>query len=236
LRAVFITLSMSCLAFAQNTGSQKFQLKDTQRLSFPPGGVLHVVDSIDELTVEGWDRPDVQITTTKTTRNFYNSEDRDRAERELARLRITAERREDEVRVSAASLRRRGFPFVLFFGLTDFDLECRIKVPYAARVTVEHAAGEVHLENIAGDIHATVRRGGITLALPEEGQYTIDAKSSFGGVVSDFVGETKHTGWIVGNRFMQERKAGPPKVYLRVGYGDILILKEPRTCASGWVK
>jgi hypothetical protein len=65
------------------------------------------------------------------------------------------------------------------------------------------------------------------LALPEEGEYTIDAKSSLGGVVSDFAGKQKKAGWIMGHRFT-EGESGPRKVYVRVGYGDILLLKEPK--------
>ena len=34
MRAIFIVLSMSCLAFAQGPGSQKFQVTDTQRVEF----------------------------------------------------------------------------------------------------------------------------------------------------------------------------------------------------------
>jgi hypothetical protein len=101
-----------------------------------------------------------------------------------------------------------------------------------ARLAADHDTGEVHVDNLTSDIHVTVLNGGITLHLPQEGQYGIDAKSDLGGVASDFPGHKKRRPWLLGHQFVQEMSA-PHKLYLRVGFGDITILKILRPPTPG---
>src|SRR5258707_15776719 len=112
MRAVMVALGMTCLLLADDPGRQKVQVSNTQRLDFPSGGVLHLKNTTGELSVEGWDRPDMEITTMKSTRDFYDSQDRDKASRELDRVRITAEPHGDEDLVTTTFPKRRSFPMV----------------------------------------------------------------------------------------------------------------------------
>jgi len=220
---------MSCLVFAQDPGMQKVQAVNTQHLDFPAGGVLHLKNSFGELAVEGWDRPEVEVTTTRITQYFYDSENSEKGMRELDRVRVTTERHGDEVLVSTVFPKKRSFPMLSLHLAVSVDLESRIKVPYGARLVVEHGTGEVDVQNITGEIRATVRRGRIAVGLPEEGKYEIDAKSYLGGVVSDFLGHAKPSRRLLGTQFMDTgAPGGARKVYLRVGYGDILIRKVSR--------
>jgi len=41
---------------------------------------------------------------------------------------------------------------------------------------VEHQLGEVHVEDVTGDIDVRVLRGQVTLRLPQDGRYAIDAR------------------------------------------------------------
>lgn len=93
-----------------------------------------------------------------------------------------------------------------------------------ARLDARHGAGEVHVADLTSDIHVTVHNGGITLQLPQEGQYDIDAKSDLGDVTSDFPGHATRSHWLLGHRFVQGTPAAH-HLYLRVGFGDITILK-----------
>jgi hypothetical protein len=57
-----------CLLAAAIEPRQKVQVTKTERIDFPAGGALRLANSIGVLTVEAWDRPDVEITTIKSTK------------------------------------------------------------------------------------------------------------------------------------------------------------------------
>jgi hypothetical protein len=104
-----------------------------------------------------------------------------------------------------------------------FDLEYRIKAPRNAVLEVDHVTGEVHVYDMTADIRATVHSGLITLNLPPESVYDIDAKSELGEVISDFPGHRQRTR-VFGHQFVQGTPAAH-KLYLRAGFGDIIIFK-----------
>jgi len=222
-----IGLGMSCLLFADDEPQQFFQVTKTERLEFPSGGLLRLKNSIGEVMVEGWDRPDVELTTTKSTKELYNSQDREKALQELDQVHVAAERHGDEL-VITTDFPRYGMFKPLLRGGTRFDLDYRISVPRNARVAIEHDTGYVSLDNVTGDIHVTASQGEITLRLPENGQYAIDANSKLGDVISDFPGHMQRKRWFLGHHFTHPDAAASQKIDLSAGYGDIIILKSPR--------
>jgi hypothetical protein len=211
-----IGFGVSCL-LADNEPKQRVQATNTQRVDFAPGGTLRLENSTGELMVQGWDRPDVEITTIRSAI----------AARELEQVRIAVERRGDELVVTTA-FPRHGFLSPPFPPGTSFDLEYYIKAPRNARLIVAHYAGDVHVDEMTGDIRVTARQGEITLRLPGEGQYAIDARSKFGGVNSDFPGHETRKLWLAGHQFTNETSPAAHKIYLRIGYGDILVWKTLR--------
>ena len=225
-KLAIIGLSVSCL-LADNEPKQRVQVTNTQRVDFPSGGVLRMENSIGELMVEGWDRPNVEITTIKSTKAEFDSREREKAAQELNQVTIAAERRGDDL-VVKTGFPRHGMSVPPLRGSTDFDLEYYIRVPKAASIVVDHDAGSVRIDNVTGDIRVTDRQGEITLRLPNEGQYLIDARSKFGSVISDLAGHDKRKAWLVGHQFTNEASAGARKLYLRIGYGDIIIWKTVR--------
>jgi hypothetical protein len=212
-----IGLGMSCVLLAADEAAPKIQATKTERIDFPSGGTLKLMNSMGELTVQGWDRSDVEIATIKSPRTYYDARDGEKAARELDKVRVTAERRGEEVIISTDFPRRRGL-----------DLRYDIKVPRNAKLVVDRHVGEVHIADVAGDIHVTGRQGAITLHLPGAGQYAIDAKSGLGSVISDFPGIVKPKRLGLGHAFIENPSAAAQKLYLRIGYGDILILQERR--------
>jgi len=225
MRILMALWGMSCLLLADEEPKQKIQVVHTERADFPAGGVLRFKNSIGELTVEGWDRPDVEIATIKSTKALYAPRDREKGSHELDQVRISVERHGDELVVTTDFPRHRGFPPAsLLRAATNFDLECHVKVPINARLAVDHDTGEVHVDGLTSDIHVTVLKGGTTLHLPQEGVYSVDARSDFGSVFSDFPGNAKRRPWLLGHRFLQGT-AATHSLYLRVGFGDITILK-----------
>jgi hypothetical protein len=216
-----VLVGAGCLLFAADGPPQKVQVVHTERADLPSGGLLQFKNSVGELTVEGWDQPDVEITTIKSTKDVFPSGQREKMAAELDKLKITVEHQSDGLTVTTSSRRRHAAPAV------DYDVEYRIKSPRNARLAVEHGNGEVHVDNLTADVHVTVRKGEITLHLPQEGQYGIDAKSDLGSVVSDFPGQEKRLRWRVGHTFVQAAQAAP-HLYLRVGFGDIILLRIPK--------
>lgn len=223
-RLVVIGLSVSCLLLAEGPPRQKVQISRTERIDFRAGGVLRIKNSIGELTVEGWDRTDVEITTVKSTKVDYSTQERDKAVQELNRIHVTAQRDGDELVITTDFPGGRVLPRFLG-GPAGFDLEYRIKVPASTRLIADHDVGEVHVDNLTGDIQVALHEGEITLHLPQEGQYTTDAKSNFGGVFSDYPGQEKRRFWLLGHRMVKQDSPAAHKLNLRVGYGDIIILK-----------
>jgi hypothetical protein len=145
---------------------------------------------------------------------------------ELDAVKVTVERKGDAVEVATAYPNPLHFPPVTFANTpADFDIEYHIRVPRDARVTIDNHAGEVHIDEVTGDIDAHVREGEITLHLPQDARYAIDARVKFGHINSDFGGQEKHRWWRT-TRYMEFSPQQPPhKLRLRVGYGDIVILK-----------
>ena len=121
-------------------------MSKTERMDFPSGGTLRLTNSIGVLTVEAWDRPDVEITTIKSTKVAYDAREREKATHELDRVRVTAERRGDELVITTDFPRYRAFPPYPLAGETNFDLEYRIKAPSTARLIADHDVGEVNID------------------------------------------------------------------------------------------
>jgi hypothetical protein len=213
---------VALVAFLLLPLSLNAQVTKTERFDFPPGGVLHVANSTDELTIEGWDCPCVEITTIKS-RQIYATTEQETAG--LDRIQITAQLRGNELVVTTDRPRYEVFPPpVPFLGGKHFELEYRIRAPRSASVIVDHEAGEVHIDNITGDIRVKVQKGLISLRLPQDNTYSIDAKADIGNIYSDFPGRWHRRIWPLGARY-EQASAGSHKLHLRSGFGDIAILK-----------
>jgi hypothetical protein len=211
---------------------QKLEVTNTERSDFPAGGTLHLKNSVGELTIEGWDQAGLEITTIKSSKVGVEGRERDKVSKLLENVKITTERKDQEVIISTAFPKHSKL-VRLVEGMTDFDLEYRIKVPRAARLVVDHAMGEVHIEDIHGEIHATDDMGLITVQLPY-GQYSIDALSKIGAVDSDFAGNEQTRKWF-GQTFLENSPEAGQKLFLRIRYGDIVIarLHQPPPPAQG---
>jgi hypothetical protein len=220
-----IGFGATCLLFAADQPKQKVQVSKTERMDFPSGGTLRLTNSIGALTVEAWDRPDVEITTIKSTTAEYDANEREKATHELDKVSIATERRGDELVVTTKFSRYGALPLSYpLAGAPKIDVEYRIKAPSSARLIVNHDVGDVSVDGLVGDINLTLRQGTIFLHLPEDRRYDIQAKSDCGNVNSDFQGEKKRRWWL-SQRAMSEDSPGAPKLNLKVVFGDILILK-----------
>ena len=216
MRVLAALVGMSALLLADDGTSQKVRISHTERMDLPSGGLLQFKNSVGELTVEGWDRPDVEITTIKSMPPEYPPQNRQKATSELGRVQVSVERQGSDLIIGTTYPRH-------WYRPRGFDLWYQVKAPRNARLSVSHGSGEVHIDNLTSDIHVTVHDGGMTLRLPQNGLYDIDAKCDIGDVTSDFQGRDKRKPWLFGHQFLKEEQAGH-SLYLRVGFGDITIL------------
>jgi hypothetical protein len=205
-----IGVAVTCLAAVADEPQPKPEASKTQRLDFPSGGTLRLEQSLGTLTIEGWDLPEMEITTSSPKN-----------------VSVSTERRGNEVIVQTNYPHPR-IPRNPIIGGSNFTVEYLIKIPATAKVIAHHQVGQVNVDDVFGDIEATLMQGEILLHLPQDGRYVIDAHSGYGSVNSDFPGKEQRRHFL-GHAFINQA-AAPHKLNLRVKFGDIVILKiqEPK--------
>jgi hypothetical protein len=217
---------------ASDYGKDYVQITKTQKLEFPAGGTLRLVHSTGEVTIEGWDEPGVELTTTIQSLDGYLAADRDKEKKELERVQVEAKKNGNELVITTNYPHHRAFPYIEPLStVTNFYLEYRIKVPRNAKLAILHDDGEVHIDDITGNVQAKARQGLIALRIEAANMPPmIDAKSYIGTVNSDFDGAEKGQKIHFGHTFTEGAASAAQKLDLKIGYGDIVILKahEPK--------
>jgi hypothetical protein len=181
------------------------------------------------LIVHGWDRPEVELTVFKSIEADVEPKRRDQATQRLEGVRVVAERSSDtDLTISTVLPARSGvfsppLPPKIRRGVM---IEYEIHVPRESRLVIHHRGGLVMMDGVTSDIEATSPQGDIMLTLPGPGPYSIDARSKFGDVSSEFSGQSHRRYWI-GQRFASPNEPRSPRIRLRVGFGGITILQAP---------
>src|SRR5271157_1482189 len=86
---------LSLSLFGAEPPRQQAQAITTERVNFAPGGTIRLDASYGCLSVEGWDRPEVEIAVTRWMPGFYGAKDRAPIVKKLQELQIKTERRSD---------------------------------------------------------------------------------------------------------------------------------------------
>jgi len=115
-------------AFGDEASKRQVEVVHTERVNFAPGGVIRVQHSFGSLSVEGWDRPEVEVTVVKSRERYYEPEQREQAARGLERVRIVAERNSDNELTISTSAPHKRFPF-LWGGKRGVEVEYLIHAP-----------------------------------------------------------------------------------------------------------
>jgi len=196
-------------------GAMNAQVRNTEHVPFQAGGTVRVENSYGYLTVEGWDEPEVQVTVTKSTNH----------DGVHIALESTAPG-EAAIRTNAppARLLILRWPSRIRAGvMPDYS----ILIPRDARLFVQHDHGYVWINDVRGDLEVHSHTGDMIVALSEASPYAIDARVKFGSVWSDF-DEGKRIGhFLLGSGFIQTPGSPAPRVRLRMGRGNITIVKGP---------
>jgi hypothetical protein len=213
------TLGTIIFTIATLSAQEKVQVSKTENVEF--GGTLTLKNSIGDVSIQGWDQPGLQITIVKSTKHYFDQAKRDEGLHQLDAVHTSISRNGDETVLWTEYQRRAGTLTPPLPGAIDFDLTYQIRVPRGAKVNIQHHSGEIHLENLTGDIHATDGKGEIMVYLPDDASYSIDARARFGGVTSNVPGQARRR-HLIGQSFVGK---GEHQLYLRIGNGDIMILK-----------
>ena len=215
---VITTLVFGLQLFAQDGKTLPVPVTSTDSVNFAPGGLIRVTTSSSNLFVEAWDRSEVEITTIKSSRRAKCLDD----------VHVVTDRRSVTELAISTTVPSSSF-FARLFGRTcGAKVEQHIQAPRDSRLVIHHGAGFLMVSRISGEIEASSRSGDIVLMLPDPGPYSIDAKSKFGSVTSDFAG-TAHREKLIGERFATASPSPARKIDLRIGFGGIAIKEVPPT-------
>lgn len=228
MRRLLVTaIALALPVLADDRSKETLSSTHTERFNIPAAGAIRLENSFGELDIDGWDRPEVEVTVVRSTERPYDAKahahNRDEVQRRLDSVQITAKQDGNDVVISTTYPPRNGFTHPLS-RRSDIEIGYRIKAPRASKLIVDHNSGGVNVSDIGGDIHATVINGQITLTLDSAGQYAVDARSTVGNIYSDFEGHAQRR-QILGEEFGRPGTGPVANLYLRVRIGDIIIQK-----------
>ncbi len=220
----------------ENGPQRSFEVTSTQRVPFLPGGTIRLDNSYGYLTVEGWDEPEVEITVTKSTDRFFEPGQKEKADKNFDRIRVSAERHSDkELAIATTVPRRNSFlnsvlPMRHIIGASPLPshnrhgitLEYTVRVPRDSRLVVHHDNGYVWVSDVTGDIQVNSHTGDMIVMLSDAGPYSIDASAKVGSVSSDFAGKSASR-FLLGTHFAYPGEGKSQRIDLRMGRGSITI-------------
>lgn len=231
MRPLYVMLVVPVFAvFAGNPVGQA-RSTNTQRMDFADGGTLRIEHSIGMLSIEAWDRPEIEIDTTKSTRAYIDPKSSDKFKKELELVHIIAERHGSEV-VLTTDFPRYGTFKPLMQGSPRVDIEYRIKVPRKTHLVIHQEFGSIYVDGVNADIEASVPHGDITVLLPSDSSPSIEASTKFGTINSFVSDEGKRYRWPLGRTLAHSSASGGQKCLLKAGTGDIAILRVQTTFAQ----
>lgn len=198
----------------------------TEHVDFAPGGTIRINGSYGDLSVEGWDRPEVEMTVIKTLPYASKPKPPEQSTATLDQFRIVTEHKTPlELTISTELPSRHPAWIPPFTRHTTHGViaEYEIHVPRDSRLVIQHGTGTVSVNGVAGDIDALVGRGDILLWLPPAA-YALDARTNFGIVSSDLDGAA-HNKYLIGESFTQLNPPPAHRLHLRMGFGGITLKK-----------
>jgi hypothetical protein len=220
-KPLLIVFGSALVLLADDRSNRTLSASRTEHFNVPAAASIRLENSFGEIDIDGWDRPEVEVTVTKSIEQLSTEPSRARAQQRLDSVQITVKQNEGDTLVSTVYPERRGLSH-LFSRRGDVGISYRIHAPRAAKLIIDQKNGGLNIAGMSGDIHSTVGDGQITLSLADS-QFAIDAKCKIGKVYSDFDGHDQRR-HLFGEDFSRE-SSKPPNLYLRAGFGDIIILK-----------
>jgi hypothetical protein len=225
LLGALLAVSAAAPLFGETGNKTLVEITNTQQVPFQSGGTIRVDHSYGELWVEGWDRPEVELTVIKSPNELYGAKEQAAAAKRVENVKVSMDRKSDrelEIATAVFHFSRWTHPFGPLGGVI---MKYRIRVPRNSKLVIHHGNGKVLVSQVVGDIEATGNRGDIVLLLPETQKYAINAKSKFGTLTCDFDGDFRHG--LKSSSYTSNTPAPAHKIYVREGIGGIQIKGSP---------
>lgn len=217
------SLYLTAQTRADEAASLPVQATGTDHVNFAPGGTIRINDSFGYLNVQGWDRPDVELTVTKSTPSRHGPKGRQETTKRLEHFRVVTERPSNAELVISTVPSSHGLVARSKRGVL---IEYQIRAPRDTKLVIHHDSGYVLVTDMTTDIEATARYGDLVLMLPHLEAYSVDAKTGFGGVSSDYADAARRL-HLIGARFDHAAATPAHRLYLRMGMGGITIKDIP---------
>ena len=90
-------LEMTLPASGEGALKEPAQKTTTESLDFAPGGTIRIYGSHGDVNVEGWDRPEVEITLIKSTKRLYTTTDTEAAKKRLDMIVVKLDRKSADI-------------------------------------------------------------------------------------------------------------------------------------------
>src|SRR5579872_5550242 len=220
----WIAIGLALPLLADDRSKEPLTSMHTDRFNVAAAVAIRLENSSGEVDIDGWDRPEVEVTVVRSSEHLQDAKDRAEAQRRLDSVQVTAKQSGNDIVISTVYPPRNLFLHPLS-RRSDIEIAYRIRAPHASKLTIDHNSGGVNVSDVSGDIHASVINGQITLSLAPDGKYAMDAECGLGDVYSDFEGREKRR-HVLGQELADQNAAPAVNLYLRVRVGDIVILKQ----------
>lgn len=229
LTAMVLTTVLASLparaATVENPGKQTVHANKTDKVDFAPGGTIRITGAHGDLNIEGWDRPEVEVTVDKSTLSLYSSKNSAEGSKQLDLISVKLERKsatelDISTRFPPRTLTR------LRRGKSNVVMQYQIHVPKNSNLVVRNDMGAVVITRVAGDLDARVGVGDVLLVLPTSEGYSVDAKTVIGSIDSDVGGAAPRDG-VTGRKLAFAPPAARHRIYVRADTGGINIQAIP---------
>jgi hypothetical protein len=204
---------------------KKVETRTTQSVDFAPGGDIQLDETIGDVSIVGWDKPQVELTVLKATKKLYGREEHAEGLKVLERFSIVMSKESGNRLLVSATAPSRSLLGQLLKGGTNIELSFILKVPQTSNLAIKHKAGDVNVNDIKGNISISNHAGDVALELSGKEKYVVDAKCRLGEVASEFKRKEQAVSDKVSEPAEQNKTF---QVYLRVDVGEIRVAKLTR--------
>lgn len=219
MRRVFAIAAATAFLAAAKAPEKSVQSITTDTVDLGAGAV-RMDNTYGQLNIEAWDQAKVEVTVTRTT--FTHDE------AYLKKIQVSVKKAADGGIEITTQFPGRNRLVRAIWGLGDFNLDYRIKVPRNAKLAIRHGVGDVVIQGVVGDIEAKVKAGDIVVQLPDPEKFAIAAQVRLGCIYTDYDGAHRSP-WLIGQKF-----AGGDghNLKLEVEVGGISIQRIPQVSAT----
>src|ERR1700688_3622350 len=128
-----LSIVLALPLMADDRSKQKLSATKTERFSVPAPGVIRLENSLGEVDIDGWDRPEVEVTVVRSSEHLYDPKERAEAQRRLDSVQITAKQNGNDLVISTAYPPQNGFVHPLS-RRSDIEISYRIQAPRASKL------------------------------------------------------------------------------------------------------